>query len=1019
MIFDLAKNFADVLDAMPQEHPRFRILKLLDEAIRRDVHFIDRHPTTFFQCMWNTCWWYDCPEAARHYETPVADIKSDDFPWNSDAPLISKLLERFMVERVTRERVAGPKLAASQLPKHDATYWLRTLRPPSLPLASSQLAQLKGHTRPVKCVAFSVDGKWLASGSDDGIAHVWDCASGEQLLELRGHTRPVSSVTFSPDGKYIVTGSWDGSILFWDRQTGTQISQYQHQEESVSSVAFSPDGQQFLVASGQRQKIGTDAPVATIVIRDSTTGMILSELKEKTALINQACYSSDGSLIAVAFGNDSYPDHPCVKVWNSDLSETIYLFEDYRWSVNSVSFSPDGNLLASGESIKTVRVWNLRTGKLGFRFDAGSGSITSVAFTSDGSQLVCARQLASNPPMILRWDTRTWEPLVSLRGHKQSINQIAVSSDCRKLATASDDMTLRIWNTQVGHETPQLAGHSSTIVCLDICPKEQRIATGSSDGTLRIWNANTGEGLLTTDDDAETLRAVAFAYHDHRVAAGSIDRIIRVWEATSGKLLRTFTGHQDWVNSVVFSQDDRFLASASNDKTARLWDANNGNQIYKFQGHSQQVNRVAFSSDGKFLASSSSDNTIRIWNTANGKQISVLTIKGSGFVMEVEFTEDNQQVIACCRSYSKADPEVRVWSLETEECIAVQTNTHSLDEWRSRDQNQPFLLLSGTLESQVVCANSGRPVTWLPNPLLRIKSLSSGYTWVGAHANDLLILELEVGLTNLLVRRSEQSHIESKTGLETTVEEDEGAITTSSAKFKTPTNEMKNAESMNQGFVPLDSKKLIPQQSSTYKPNFVASTLSDDTHQTIESKNPQLTPIDNGPRETKRSKQSLLHKDKTTIEKQVNLKRLARTFGIGTILGIIISLLAQYASPSNLILSIIAIVVGGVSGSSILIILYLAFIVLTEMCRLHFANSLRRPPKSEVSTKYFGCFALLISAFVSSYFGYVYWSHLDSMFWGAILWGICTGITAIVADLVFTAFRIEMQVNNTSKTKNR
>ena len=65
MIFDLIKDFTDLLDAIPEEHPQRRILKLLDEAIRRDVHFIDRHPTTFFQCMWNTCWWYDCPEAAE------------------------------------------------------------------------------------------------------------------------------------------------------------------------------------------------------------------------------------------------------------------------------------------------------------------------------------------------------------------------------------------------------------------------------------------------------------------------------------------------------------------------------------------------------------------------------------------------------------------------------------------------------------------------------------------------------------------------------------------------------------------------------------------------------------------------------------------------------------------------------------------------------------------------------------------------------------------------------------------
>ena len=74
MIFDLIKDFADVVDAMPEEHPRRRILKLLNRAICRDFHFIDRHPTTLFECLWNTCWWHDCPEAARHYVEPEGGL---------------------------------------------------------------------------------------------------------------------------------------------------------------------------------------------------------------------------------------------------------------------------------------------------------------------------------------------------------------------------------------------------------------------------------------------------------------------------------------------------------------------------------------------------------------------------------------------------------------------------------------------------------------------------------------------------------------------------------------------------------------------------------------------------------------------------------------------------------------------------------------------------------------------------------------------------------------------------------
>ena len=70
MIFELVQDYSAAISVMPEDHPRHRTLILLEEAIRREIHFIDRHPTTLFQCMWNTCWWYDCPEAANHYEEP-------------------------------------------------------------------------------------------------------------------------------------------------------------------------------------------------------------------------------------------------------------------------------------------------------------------------------------------------------------------------------------------------------------------------------------------------------------------------------------------------------------------------------------------------------------------------------------------------------------------------------------------------------------------------------------------------------------------------------------------------------------------------------------------------------------------------------------------------------------------------------------------------------------------------------------------------------------------------------------
>src|SRR5687768_9411490 len=122
MIFEVVRDFSAVLDVMPSGHPRHRILKLLDEAIRRDVHFIDRHPTTLFQCMWNTCWWYDCPEATQHYVKPEGGWR-ETLPWGRAGEKLHQLLECW---REQKEQATS------------GFFWLRSLRPPPVHLGTSQ-----------------------------------------------------------------------------------------------------------------------------------------------------------------------------------------------------------------------------------------------------------------------------------------------------------------------------------------------------------------------------------------------------------------------------------------------------------------------------------------------------------------------------------------------------------------------------------------------------------------------------------------------------------------------------------------------------------------------------------------------------------------------------------------------------------------------------------------------------------------------------------------------------------------
>jgi hypothetical protein len=183
-----------------------RLLKLLEKAIRRDVHFIDRHsgdyPQALFQCLWNHGWWYDCPAAAAHYTPPAGGWPNGVPPWGGKPPKLCDLLQRWRDETEPDRP------------------WLRALRPPSVHLASPLQAILRGHEGGVSSVAFSADGGRIVSGSYDNSVRLWDAASGAELACLSGHEETVTSVAFSADGGRIVSGSWDKSVRVWDAASG-------------------------------------------------------------------------------------------------------------------------------------------------------------------------------------------------------------------------------------------------------------------------------------------------------------------------------------------------------------------------------------------------------------------------------------------------------------------------------------------------------------------------------------------------------------------------------------------------------------------------------------------------------------------------------------------------------------------------------------------------------------------------------------------------------------------------------
>jgi WD40 repeat protein len=482
-------------------------------------------------------------------------------------------------------------------------------------------------------VAFSPDGRILASGGSDNQIRLFERTTGKVLRTLAGHqprtyhapkdpksplevlvstTGPgsVTCLTFAPDGKTLASGGWDDMVRIWDVPTGQEVRKIVAHQAMVAALVYSPDGK-VLASRG-----GLDGIVR---LWDPQTGFQVRQLtgfpKVNPWRFNReaaVAISPDGQTLAVG-------DAQAVQLYDLASGKEKTRLQGQR-SVLSVAFSADGKLLASGgvdpgKDQNSLRLWDLAMGQELRRCQLPKNEPPiHVAFAPDGRRLAAAVEEDD----VHLFDVTTGQPVHRLKHYWAS--RIAFAPDGKTLVTARGPV-LRVWDPATGQELFQdFDGHHAGVAAVAVSPDGKLVATGGDD--LRIWDAATSKSLRRISIKGG-INALAFSPDGKLLASAGKDRIVHLWEVATGKVAGELKGHKLMLCGLAFSRDGTRLASGDVQSTIRIWDVAGGKELHRIDNYSgTEYLSLAFSPDGRRLACAGA------WNDS-----SFLPAKGAAFTI--------------------------------------------------------------------------------------------------------------------------------------------------------------------------------------------------------------------------------------------------------------------------------------------------------------------------------------------------------------------------------------------------
>jgi WD40 repeat protein len=575
----------------------------------------------------------------------------------------------------------------------------------------------KGHELAVITVAMSPDSNYVATGSRDKTAKLWELGSGREVRSFLGHEGTVNGLDFSRDGKYLITSSGDKTARIWEVATGKEIFKTEADTKILTDVALSPDAKYFVTAG-----YGDSARVYDFQSKKLITKIPVNADQGGGYGINIA-FSADGRWLG--FGEDNR----VATLYRTSDWQQIYKF-DYTegWCggcFTDISFSADNKNFFMASNNGPVKKYNINNGRLIKQYTEKVEDLQSIALNRDGKKLLVARE-----NQIIIYDTESGKEINVINPQlEEKINECVFTATSTKILITSDNNTALVWNittnkkagvltgflndrdqgglaydmdnywdagvaryirlknhlmiTQDGKElikgkfgikvkrwgiasgktVMEYTGHTKAVLCSDLSRDGKRMLTGGGDGKIILWDVASGDSLQVIRSYNQPILDIHFNADETQVITSSWDASMKIHDLKSGKRTQ-YWDFNDFGSAynVLWGPNDLYVLTAQH-KELRMWEIDTHSPIRNFVGHTDQVSSMRMSADQKTLLTASWDSTIRLWDIGTGLMTAKLT-GHAGSVHTAIFSLDEKLIYS-----AGADRIIRAWDASNSKVI--------------------------------------------------------------------------------------------------------------------------------------------------------------------------------------------------------------------------------------------------------------------------------------------------------------------------------------------------------------